>query len=805
MLVSYQWLNEFVNLENISAQQLGDKMSVTGIEVEGIEEISAGLKKIVIGFVTETKPHPDSDHLTICQVDLGDEISQIICGAPNIATGQKVIVALPGARIGDNVKIKKGKIRGEVSNGMICALQELGIAENLAPKDFSEGIYVLPEDAPIGMDALEYLGFNDPVIELSITPNRADALSMHGVAYEVAAIYNQEVRFPEVTFSETGEKISDHLSVTVDDEDTLSYNLRIIENVKIAPSPVWLQMRLIKEGIRPINNVVDVTNYVLLEYGQPLHAFDKEHLTTNKIHVRKATAGEKLVTLDGEERELTVADSVITDGDVPVALAGVMGGLDSEITEKTQNVVIEAAVFSSKAVRLTSQRFNLRSESSSRFEKGINVDTVTEALDRAVQLMQQLAGGEILQGTLTGKTLDVNEPIVEVSLGQINQYLGTELTVGDVLQIFAQLQFPTTETNNIFAVTVPLRRWDISIAADLIEEVARIYGYDRLPTTFPKGESTLGALTDHQRFTKEIRHSLNGAGLIEAISYALTTPEKAQQFVFGETKNSQLTKLMWPMSEERSVLRLNLISGLLDDIAYNTARKNKNLAFYEIGRVFVQKNNPLKDLPDEQDHLAIALTGNFGTDTWQEKAEKVDFYTVKGLLERLEEIFGMTNIRLEKTAEINELHPGQSGKIYFGDDLAGIIGKVHPEVAGRYDISDTFVLELSLPVVFAHTEKIHYQAVSKFPTVSRDLALLVGKEVSHQDISALIKEKGPRYLQSVKLFDVYQGKGIGEDQKSLAYSLQFSSSEETLTDEQIEQAVNKIIKALETEFKVVLR
>lgn len=805
MLVAYSWLQKLIDVKNISAKELGDKLSVTGIEVEGIENLAAGLKKIVVGHVESLVPHPDSDHLSVCQVNIGEaENTQIICGAPNVAAGQKVIVALPGARIGDNIKIKKGKIRGVVSNGMICALQELGISENVAPKAFSEGIYVLPSDAPVGEDALNYLTLNDEVIELSITPNRADALSLHGVAYEVGAMYNLTPHFPEVSFKESPEKIADELSVKVLDEDTLSYNLKMIKGVKVAPSPLWLQMLLIKEGIRPINNVVDVTNYVLLEYGQPLHAFDLAHLNSKEILVRKAKDQEELVTLDGETRKLTVEDTVITNGTVPVALGGVMGGLDSEIVDTTQDVVLESAMFNGKSVRLTSKRYNLRSESSARFEKGINVATIEEALNRACQLIQELAGGVVLTGTLTGKTLEKKEPQVSVTLGKINGYLGTELTVSDVLQIFQQLGFKTVEKEETFTVTVPLRRWDIEISADLIEEVARIYGYDKLPTTLPKGETTVGALSKNQRLKRELKASLNGAGLMEAISYALTTEEKAKQFTFGASLESVTTSLMWPMSEERSVLRLNLISGLLDDVAFNVARKNTNLAFYEIGRVFTQKKNPLKDLPEEREHLALALTGELPVGNWQEKGEKVDFYTVKGLLERLFDLLGIDNSQL-KVEKISDLHPGRSGKIYLAEEELGVIGQVHPEVAKNCDIPETYVLELDLTTLFAHTGKISYEAVSKFPAVSRDLALLVKDEVSQQDLYDMMVKKGGRFLKEVKLFDVYQGKGIVKGEKSLAYTLTFVNPEATLTDEEIGQAFEKITKALSEAFGVIVR
>lgn len=804
MLVSYKWLDQLVNLKNKSAKELSDQLSVTGIEVEGIENLASGLKKIVVGYVTECVPHPNSDHLSICQVEIAPgEISQIICGAPNVSKGQKVIVALPGARIGDNVKIKKGKMRGEVSNGMICALQELGISDNVSPKEFSDGIYVLPSDAPIGADVLEYLGLNDDIIELSITPNRADALSMHGVAYEVGAMLNEMPHFPEIHFSENTTPVENLLEVAVEDEDTLSYHLKIVQGVKIAPSPLWLQMLLIKEGIRPINNVVDVTNYVLLEYGQPLHAFDYNKLGSKKILVRKALENETLKTLDGEERTLTTDDSVITNGKIPLGLAGVMGGLDSEITDSTVDVVIESAVFLGNTIRQTSKRYNLRSEASARFEKGINGGTVNEALNRVCQLITELAGGTVTLGTLTGKELEKEEPVVTVTLNKINRYLGTELSLKEVEDIFAQLQFKTEVKDETFYVTVPLRRWDIFLDADLIEEVARIYGYDKIPTTLPSGETTMGSLTQSQKLTRELRHSLNGAGLMEAISYALTTEKKATQFTFNE-ENKKVTSLMWPMSMERSVLRLNLISGLLDDINYNVARNNENIAFYEIGRIFQQENDPAHDLPEEKVHLAIALCGEFPEETWETKGQKVDFYTLKGLMERIFNLYGIKNYHLKRAAS-PDLHPGRSGLIYVKETLVGVLGQVHPQVAKDYDIPETYVLEMDLETLYALGEGITYEAVSKFPRIHRDLAVLVKKEISHEAVSNLIKEKGGKYLKEVTLFDRYTGKGVLPGEKSLAYSLAFSSVENTLVDEDIQKAMEKIIQGLKEELNAEIR
>ncbi len=805
MLVSYKWLNEYLDLTQISPKELGDKMSVTGIEVEGIEVPAEGLKKIVVGKVEKCVPHPNSDHLSICQVDIGaEELSQIVCGAPNVKEGIKVIVALPGARIAGNVKIKKGKMRGEVSNGMICSLQELGISENVVPKEFADGIYYLPEDAIVGESVFPYLDLDDSIIELSITPNRADALSMRGVAYEVGAIYNQKPHFKDEKLVESNQAARDKIKVSVADEkDAPAYQIRIIENVKIAPSPQWLQNRLMNEGIRPINNVVDVTNYILLLFGQPLHAFDYAKLGSQEILVRRANAGETLTTLDDEQRNLTPENIVITNGEKPVALAGVMGGLDSEITDTTTTVALEAALFDPLSIRLTSKQFNLRSESSARFEKGINKGAINQACEVAAAMIAKLAGGTVLKGAVVGSAVEVRNEEVSITLAKINRSLGTDLSVADVAAVFEALQFPFTESDGYFTVNIPPRRWDIHIEADILEEVARIYGYDKIPSTLPSGETVAGSLTDEQLKTREVRSTLEGAGLTEAISYALTTEEKSSQFML---RKSNVTRLDWPMTEDRAVLRMNLISGLLDDVAYNVARKNDAIALYEIGRVFYQDADPLKNLPLEENHVAFALSGLWQTKDWQQASEKVDFFLAKGIVETLLTTLGATDISYVKTTAIKEMHPGQTAEIYVGSEKVGLVGQVHPTVTKAYDIGATFVAELNLAALLA-TQKapLVYQAVSKFPAVSRDIAMLVKEEVTNQEVVAVIKEAAGKFLNKVSLFDVYQGANIENGYKSLAYSLTFVNPKATLTDEEINKAMEKVTRNLTEKLNVEIR
>ncbi|WP_203264486.1 phenylalanine--tRNA ligase subunit beta [Streptococcus uberis] len=792
MLVSYKWLKELVDID-VSSAELAEKMSTTGIEVEGVEVPAEGLSKLVVGHVLSCEDVPET-HLHLCQVDTGDdEPRQIVCGAPNVQAGINVIVAIPGARIADNYKIKKGKIRGMESLGMICSLQELGLPDAIIPKEFSEGIQILPDNAIPGDSIFSYLDLDDEIIELSITPNRADALSMRGVAHEVAAIYGKELKFPVKTPQKSSKATSDLISVAIESDKVLTYASRVVENVTVQASPQWLQNRLMNAGIRPINNVVDVTNYVLLYFGQPMHAFDFNKFESGDIVARQARNGEKIVTLDGEERDLIDQDIVITVNDKPVALAGVMGGKATEIDSHSKTVVLEAAVFDGKAIRKTSGRLNLRSESSSRFEKGVNYDTVIEALDFAAAMLEELAGGQVLAGYLQAGQVPTEPVQVLTTLDYVNVRLGTNLAYSDIEDVFAKLGFGLSGDAQAFTVSVPRRRWDISIQADLVEEIARIYGYDKLPTTLPEAGGTAGELTASQLLRRRVRAIVEGAGLTEIISYALTTPEKAQAFAI---ESSHLTELMWPMTIERSALRQNIVSGMLDTIAYNVARKQKNLAIYEIGKVFEQNADPKVDLPNERDTFAFALTGLVAEKDFQTQATAVDFYYAKGILESL---FSKLNLKVTFVAEkdMASMHPGRTARILLGEETIGFLGQVHPQVANDYDIPETYVAELNLQAIEANMASTQiFTEISKQPAVSRDIALLVDDQLSHQDIVTIIEGLGLKYLESIKLFDVYAGTNIEPGKKSMAYSLTFQNPQESLRDEEVAKYMNKISEAL---------
>ena len=801
MLVSYKWLKELVDVD-VTTAELSEKMSTTGIEVEGVASPAQGLSNLVVGHILSCEDVPDT-HLHLCQVDTGDEVPrQIVCGAPNVKAGIKVIVALPGARIADNYKIKKGKIRGMESLGMICSLQELGLPDSIIPKEFADGIQILPENAVPGESIFPVLDLDDEIIELSITPNRADALSMRGVAHEVAAIYGKEVHFPVKTLAEADKAASDVLQVAIESDKVLTYKARVVENVTVQPSPQWLQNRLMNAGIRPINNIVDITNFVLLLFGQPMHAFDLDKFEGQKIVARQARTGEKLVTLDAVERDLTPEDIVITVADKPVALGGVMGGQATEIDSSSKNVVLEAAVFDGKSIRKTSGRLNLRSESSARFEKGINYDTVSEALDFAASMLQELGKGTVLAGQVSAGELPTEPVQVTTTLDYVNVRLGTELTFSDIEEVFAKLGFGLEGTAETFSVSVPRRRWDIHIQADLVEEIARIYGYDQLPTTLPEAGATAGELTSSQVLRRKVRTLAEGSGLSEIISYALTTPEKALEFTMEPT---ELTELMWPMTVERSALRQNIISGMLDTVAYNVNRKNSNLAIYEIGKIFHQTGDVQTDLPQEVETFAFALSGLVAEKDFQTKAVPVDFFYAKGIVEALAD---KLNLSFDFVAEkdLDSMHPGRTAAILLNGEVVGFVGQLHPQTAKDYGIPETYVAELNLTAVEAGLKpNPSFQEITKFPAVSRDMALLLPAETSHKEVVAAIESAGVKRLTSIKLFDVYAGANIEAGKKSMAYSLTFQNPEASLTDEEVARFMEKISKAMAEQVSAEVR
>ncbi|HAR6626113.1 TPA: phenylalanine--tRNA ligase subunit beta [Staphylococcus aureus] len=792
MLISNEWLKEYVTIDD-SVSNLAERITRTGIEVDDLIDYTKDIKNLVVGFVKSKEKHPDADKLNVCQVDIGeDEPVQIVCGAPNVDAGQYVIVAKVGGRLPGGIKIKRAKLRGERSEGMICSLQEIGISSNYVPKSFESGIYVFSESQVPGTDALQALYLDDQVMEFDLTPNRADALSMIGTAYEVAALYNTKMTKPDTTSNELELSANDELTVTIENEDKVPYySARVVHDVTIEPSPIWMQARLIKAGIRPINNVVDISNYVLLEYGQPLHMFDQDAIGSQQIVVRQANEGEKMTTLDDTERELLTSDIVITNGQTPIALAGVMGGDFSEVKEHTSNIVIEGAIFDPVSIRHTSRRLNLRSESSSRFEKGIATEFVDEAVDRACYLLQTYANGKVLKDRVSSGELGAFITPIDITADKINRTIGFDLSQNDIVTIFNQLGFDTEINDDVITVQVPSRRKDITIKEDLIEEVARIYGYDDIPSTLPVFEKvTSGQLTDRQYKTRMVKEVLEGAGLDQAITYSLVSKEDATAFAMQQR---QTIDLLMPMSEAHASLRQSLLPHLIEAASYNVARKNKDVKLFEIGNVFFA--NGEGELPDQVEYLSGILTGDYVVNQWQGKKETVDFYLAKGVVDRVSE-----KLNLEfsyRRADIDGLHPGRTAEILLENKVVGFIGELHPTLAADNDLKRTYVFELNFDALMSvSVGYINYQPIPRFPGMSRDIALEVDQNIPAADLLSTIHAHGGNILKDTLVFDVYQGEHLEKGKKSIAIRLNYLDTEETLTDERVSKVQAEIEAAL---------
>ncbi|WEV70403.1 phenylalanine--tRNA ligase subunit beta [Lactobacillus sp. ESL0785] len=805
MLVSYNWLQDFLKLDQ-DPKQLGEKITRTGVEVAEVKHPQEGLKKLVIGHIIDCEPI-EGTHLNITHVDVGeDEPHQIVCGAPNVAAGENVVVALPGARIADNVKIKKGKLRGFESNGMICGLQEIGFADNLVPEKYTDGIYVFPEDADIkpGQDAYEPLGMDDYIFDFDITPNRADTLSMEGSAYEVGAIVDEPVKVEDVTLKADGPDWTKDFTVEVDPKLAPKFYLRKITGVKIADSPLWLQRRLWNAGIRPINNVVDVTNYMMLLTGQPMHTYDARAFKSGKLVVRKAKQGEKLTLLNNKDVDLDPNDIVITDGDRVVMMAGVMGGLNSEIEDDTTDVILESAVFDPTLIRKAALRHANRTEASSRYEKGVNWDATMRALDMAALLLRNDAQGTVCQGVIKGSDEKHKPVVIKTTVSYINKVLGTEISGTEMVHIFDRLNFQAELAGDNLTVNVPARRWDIAIPADLVEEVGRLYGYDNIKSTQPVLAETHGGYSAEETALRRIKKVAQGQGLIEAISYSLTSPEKALSFV---KQPKEVVRVQMPLNSSRSTLRQNLLTGLVDAASYNMARKQNQLALYEQGRVYDRENGTY----NEHEHLAALYSGNIYFANWQHEDEKVDFYYVKGQLTNLFTAIGINLDDVEYRAEvIVGMHPTRTAGIYIKGQYVGLIGMIIPMITmadKALNGSELYCYELDLdqiiPLILR--PKTVSTPAPKFPAIERDLSILVKKEITNSELEKVIWANGGKYLKTVRVIDVYQGSHIDDDKKSLAYSLRFLNEQDTLTDEVVSQAMSVISTALTEKLAAKIR
>ncbi len=802
MYVSTNWLKDYIDISGISKAELAEKITRAGIEVDSIIDRAEGLKNLVVGHVESCEKHPEADKLNICQVNVGEETLQIICGAPNVAAGQNIVAALPGARLPGGVKIKKAKLRGEVSNGMICSLQELGLEGKVVPKQYAEGIYVLPADAVPGTNALEVLGLDDVILEFDLTPNRSDALSMLGVAYEVGAILSEDVKLPEISYTESSEQAADALSLRVDaKEDNPMYVAKVVKDVKVAESPLWLQNYLMAAGVRPHNNVVDVTNFVLLEYGQPLHAFDYDRFATKEIVVRRAEEGEKMTTLDDAERTLKANQLVITNGKEPVALAGVMGGANSEVHEGTTTVVIESAYFAPASVRQTSKEVGLRSDASTRFEKGVDPNRVAEAAERAAQLMAELAGGTVLAGSVVFDELDKTPVRIVLSPDYVNHRLGMKIPMDEMVSILERLQIPVEAVNGQLVVDAPTRRQDLRIKEDLIEEIARLHGYDEIPATLPVGESAPGGLNSDQQKRRLVRRYLESAGLYQAITYSLTSREESQAFAL---ETAPVTELLMPMSEDRSVLRQSLLPHLLEAATYNVARRIDTVSLYETGSVFLGTKED--GLPKEVNHAAAVITGKWVDHKWQQETKTVDFFVMKGIFEGLMDVLGLTDRVTYEQAAHDGMHPGRTADIVLDGSRIGMLGQLHPSEQKKRDLKETYVMEINLSALLAEqTEPLVYTQVPRYPSISRDIALVVSAEESAGSLITVIQEAGGALLKDVSVFDLYEGDNVEAGHKSLAFSLTYFDPERTLTDEEVVARHDQVLEALKTKTGAVLR
>ncbi|ADC48708.1 phenylalanyl-tRNA synthetase subunit beta [Alkalihalophilus pseudofirmus OF4] len=807
MLVSYKWLQDYVKVDDVTPKEIAEKMTRGGIEIDFVHELNQGVRGVVVGYVRSCEQHPNADKLNVCQVDIGEEEPvQIVCGAKNIAAGQYVAVAKVGAVLPGNFKIKKAKLRGEASHGMICSLQELGIESKLVHKDFAEGIYVFKEEVEVGADALALLNLDDTVLELDLTPNRSDCLNMLGVAYEVAALYDREVELPAVSLQTNDEHASDYIDVNVENtDDNPYYGAAIIKDVKVGPSPLWLQNRLTAAGIRPISNVVDITNYVLLEYGQPLHAFDYDKFGSKEVVVRRAREGEKMITLDEAERALSTDHLLITNGEKPMAIAGVMGGQTSEVSDETTTILLEAAYFNPAAVRKASRDLGLRSDSSARFEKGVDPSRVKAAGERAAALIAELCDGTIVSGVVESDQLNREEVQVHLNLPRMNNRLGTDISKADVEGIFNRLQFTYEDQGETLVISAPTRRGDIQIEEDLFEEVARLYGYDTIPTTLPVGATTQGALTPYQAKRRRVRRYLESVGLTQAITYSLTSPKKAEGFA-EESPAETAVRLAMPMSEDRSTMRTSLIPHLFDVLTYNLNRKNQDLHLYEVGSIFTSEEKVLTSQPVEREMVAAAFTGLWLEHPWQGEKKPVDFFVVKGIVEGLFAEFGLEDQVSFKQAKRPKMHPGRTAVIMLNDVEAGFIGQVHPSTEKEEDLRETYVFQLDLEMLLnVDVEDVVYQGLPRFPSIQRDIALVVNSEVQAGEVEKLISQTGGSLLRSVQLFDLYQGEHMEEGKKSLAFSLTYLDPEKTLTDEDVTLVHEKVLEELQAQIGASLR
>ena len=797
MNVTLNWLKAYIDFE-FSPTELADRLTMLGIEVESVKHLGADLEGVVVGSVTSIRPHPNADKLVLCQVDTGGtEALQIVCGAPNVREGMLAPVATIGATLPVGLTIKRAKLRGETSEGMLCSEKELGFSDDAA------GLMELSTGIPFGTPLSEALGLDDIVFELEITPNRPDCLSLIGIAREIRAETGNSLKPPTVDLTESDINVQDLTSVTIDAPDLCPrYAARAIQGVKVTESPAWLQQRLESVGIGVINNIVDVTNFVLMEYGQPLHAFDYHKLTENRIVVRRAREGEHITTLDEVERELTPDMLVIADAEQPVALAGIMGGYDSEITEGTCDVLLESAYFNPSSVRATAKALGISTEASYRFERGADPGVVLAALDRASQLIAELADGTSCEGVVD--VYPGQQPLTEIQLRpeRVNFVLGTSLEASEMVQILNRLGFDVDATGDIYHVTVPAFRADITREIDLIEEIARVHGYDNIPTTLPKGDIPVPAQDPKTEIRKRIKHFLLAAGMMEAVNYSFCDPNCFDKIRLNPDDPLRNTlRLQNPLSPEMSVLRTTLTPGLLANAQHNRNHQIDTIALFEIGGVFVHDGEE-----KEPERVAGVLAGQIGEGVYSDPYRPPDFFDIKGLVEEMLEVCGVVDWTLQKT-DTSTFHPGRNAEVLLGDKRIGVFGEAHPEVLENYDLPyKAYLFEFDLEgLTDVATFAKRFEPISVYPKVARDLAIVVDKEILSDMPTALIYTTGGDSVDSVRLFDVYEGEQVPKGKKSLAYTITYHSATETLTDKAVNALHDEVVKGLNRELGAELR
>lgn len=788
-MISLEWVKDYIDISDQDLEELAVKITEAGINVEKV--ITNHIDHLVIGKVVTCVDHPDSDHLHLCQVDVGkEELQQIVCGAPNVRAGLKVIVALPGAVLPGDFEIKASKIRGVESNGMICALYELGLEEK-NDEAYQRGIEELSEDAPVGKDPLIYLGLESTLYELDIHKHRNNDCYYHiGFAYEIAAILNRKVTLPDCSYQEESDSIENHFSLEVNTKKCPYYLAKMVTGVKIGESPEFIQRRLIAAGMRPINNVVDISNYVMLEFGQPLHFFDKDTLG-NHILVRDAYEDEEVITLDSKNRILHSSDIVITDGKNPICIAGVMGGENTEVTDNTKNILIEAAIFDAVSIRYTAAHLDLRSEASIRYGKGLNYEYTLMAMNRACHLLEKYAGAKVLSGMVSHDVVDKTEKVVEFRPEQVDKMLGIRITEEDMKCELEKLDFPYTINDGVFKVIIPKRRLDIDPNVnDIAEEIGRLYGYQKLVSTLPKVPIRRGQYIGDVKYRKEVSKRLRTLGFNEVKTCTLISPEMSRMFDYEQKEKAVLPN---PMSIDKSVVRTTLLPSLLQVYQYNKARKVENIYLYEVSKTYNKEYQ-------EESKIAFLMQGEYVLNSWQ-GSKKCDFYLMKGFVEDILCYFGFKGRYQFVVGKVEDLHPGISAHILLDNKPVGILGRVHPKTCK----DEVYVAEISLQALMQKVKPLKYKEASKYPAITKDLAFVVPKKMSSSEIEATIKKAGGRLLQAIEVFDVYEGEHVELGKKSIAYNLTFMNRERTLTDDEVMQVFNQIIDKVVATHDVELR